>query len=373
MKIKKIILKNFQCHSDLEIDLDSNVNIISGRSDAGKSSIRRAVEFCLLNNVCSGLRKHDTKSTSVVLVFENGVEVERVRSASINRYILRNDGEEKVFDTVGRSVPEEISTLIGIEPIEVEGEKIYLNSYPQISLPFLYDKSPVQRMKIFNKLTGNEVLNTLFVNFNKNILRIGRDVKTKKEIIEKQEVELKSNLETKNRLEERVGLLINNLAYIKDLEENYSKLLKLKELNESNSKEKARCEEGLKGLEYFQDVDTVGLTKKIEDFKVKKTLEMALQATISKKSTLDTELGKLTIPEWNSKEIMGKITSLNELKTLAEKKKLNTAKNTEISSLINEHSKKVNILEKEYKTLLKEMKVCYVCGQKIEEINCVNH
>jgi len=71
MNIKQIILKNFQKHSDLTLDLKEGVNIIYGASDKGKSTIRRAIEWCLFCEQISGVRKEGTKQTSVTIIFEN--------------------------------------------------------------------------------------------------------------------------------------------------------------------------------------------------------------------------------------------------------------------------------------------------------------
>lgn len=155
--INYIILKNFQRHEKLKIDFCNGINIIHGESDKGKSSIRRAIEWICFNQSIDGIRKTGTKQTSVILGLKNDIEIERVRSTSINRYILRINDEEKVFDSIGKSIPEEIQEVLNIYPVEFDDEKIYLNSQNQLGLPFLMDKSPSVRMKLFNKLSGNDV------------------------------------------------------------------------------------------------------------------------------------------------------------------------------------------------------------------------
>jgi DNA repair exonuclease SbcCD ATPase subunit len=47
--IKRIEIKNFQAHKNTEIDFDPGVNVISGASDAGKSSIFRALLWVITN------------------------------------------------------------------------------------------------------------------------------------------------------------------------------------------------------------------------------------------------------------------------------------------------------------------------------------
>ncbi len=151
MWIKKLQLINFQKHSDLKIDFKNGVNVLYGSSDAGKSCIRRAIEWITQNESIDGIRKTGTKQTSVSIILDNDIEIERIRSQSINRYIIRQGDDEKVYDAVGKSIPDEVKEVLSIYPIDIDGEEIYLNSYPQIGLPFLFDKSPSFRMKLFNK------------------------------------------------------------------------------------------------------------------------------------------------------------------------------------------------------------------------------
>ena len=45
MKIKKLILKNFRAYKDITIDFDSDLNVIIGRNDVGKSTILEALDI----------------------------------------------------------------------------------------------------------------------------------------------------------------------------------------------------------------------------------------------------------------------------------------------------------------------------------------
>jgi len=190
IKLKTIKLQNFQKHKNLTIDFNEDINLITGLSNKGKSCIRRAIDwviFCL-NISEKDLRKEGSKITKVTLLFNNEVEVEKVRSSSINRYILRKpDEEEQIFDSFGKTTPEEISNCIGMSQIDIEKESLNLNIAEQLTLPFLLDKSPSFRAKLFNKLTGNELLDILFKTCNRESLRIGRELKTTEELIVKQE------------------------------------------------------------------------------------------------------------------------------------------------------------------------------------------
>src|SRR5271165_1267211 len=110
MWLKKLTLKNFQKHEDLTLDFTPGVNILYGHSDAGKSCIRRAVGFLFFNDPRTDdiIRKEGTKTTSVCGLLDDDTEVERVKSASVNRYVIRHPGrKDMVYDSIGSEIPEE--------------------------------------------------------------------------------------------------------------------------------------------------------------------------------------------------------------------------------------------------------------------------
>ena len=123
MNVSKIILKNFQKHSDLTLNFTSGVNYIYGSSDAGKSCIRRAIGFLFFGDPRSDdtIRKEGTKVTSVTAILDNGAEVERVKSSSINRYIVRVPGhKELTYDSIGATIPEEVKQILQVDLVEIE-------------------------------------------------------------------------------------------------------------------------------------------------------------------------------------------------------------------------------------------------------------
>ena len=162
-KLLKIQVKNYQKHEDLTVDFNDDITVITGDTATGKTAVYRAITF--LHN-CSNIseedyRKEGTKETSVKGWYSNGFQVERIRSNSINRYVLSKEGmEDKVFDSFGKEVPEEIKKAFGFDSFEVEKEKIHLNFSDQDQMNFLIDStySDTFKAQLFNKLTGNEIV-----------------------------------------------------------------------------------------------------------------------------------------------------------------------------------------------------------------------
>jgi energy-coupling factor transporter ATP-binding protein EcfA2 len=106
----KLRVNNFQSHSDSELEFaEGKVNAIVGPSNAGKSSVIRALELVALNRP-DGMtyRKHGTKETRVTL---DGVT--RVRGNTANQY--EADGE--VYKALRSAVPRQVTDALRLTDI----------------------------------------------------------------------------------------------------------------------------------------------------------------------------------------------------------------------------------------------------------------
>jgi len=188
MWLKKIELENFQKHEKFEADFVQGVNILSGETDAGKSCIVRAIKWVMFNEPKGELvRRIGSDRTSVSITLDNDVKIQRLKSNTENAYIVVKDGEENRYDAIGKNVPVDVTNILGVSRMEVDKESLMLNIAPQIALPFLLKDSGTFRMKVFNKLTGNDILDDVAKSFNKDLLRIGRDEKANQEALEKKD------------------------------------------------------------------------------------------------------------------------------------------------------------------------------------------
>ena len=278
--LNKLIRKICQRHCDLQINFTNGVNVLTGASDTGKSCIRRAIEWLFQNENIDGIRKVGTKQTSVEAILSNGYSVERIRSISINRYKIKKGDNIQVFDSIGKTIPDEVKQVLGVFPIVVDGEEIYLNSQPQIGLPFLFDRSPAFRMKLFNKLTGNDVLDRLFTQFNKDILGIKRNLKLEGDQFEERSEILSSKTIEMEKAVAKHKILKNRLESLKQKHEKYCKLLKVKELMESNYGKKKNIVDNLKSIHIPYDVDMKQLMIKISDYEVYKSYRNGLEKLV---------------------------------------------------------------------------------------------
>jgi len=369
MKIKLIHLINFQKHADLVLNFQPGVNILYGSSDSGKSCIRRSIDWVLFNAKIDGVRKSGTKNTVVSIVFDNDIEIIRERSVSVNRYSLRKNklSDIIVFDAIGKTIPQEIKDAIGIEPIIIEDEEFYINSAPQLALPFLFDKSPTWRMKLFNKLTGNDLLDTLFVSFNKDVLGIGREIKVLIESLPKQEILLQEKETEVKQLKARYQRGQTYLKKIDEINTKHSKLLELTDLLINNEVHIARAEKALTGINIPQTVDSQALTSKIEQLDALKSLYIALHS-MQIKDGIVAQLKEIRIPDVDLLEKMGtKIDLLEKVKVLGDNLEMNAAKQQRLTKDLEYGILDIQHLGDEFKTLLKEAKTCPLCLGEISD------
>lgn len=230
MKINKIVLHNWQAHENLELNFSDGLNIITGLSDTGKSSIRRAIDWICTNLKISenDFRRENSKETSVILFLDNEFEIERIRTDSINRYIIRKEGyEDKIFDNIGTSIPEEVKQILGMDLITIDKESLNLNIAQQLTLPFLLDFPASFRAKLFNKLTGNEPLDQTFQACNKEKLSINKEIQVLEENIPKQKEEIENCTKQYNALSEKLTIIKDLYSQIEEKIIIYDELKKL--------------------------------------------------------------------------------------------------------------------------------------------------
>jgi predicted ATP-dependent endonuclease of OLD family len=143
--ITALELKNFQVHKRLKLDLNHPITTIIGDSDHGKSAILRALHWVSLNRP-SGCEFMNWGANDVsVRVVVDDKEVTRSSSNTTNLYSI-GDKEYKAF---GRDVPEDITKLLRISPLNFQG---------QHEAPFWFSLSPAEVSRQLNQIVNLELI-----------------------------------------------------------------------------------------------------------------------------------------------------------------------------------------------------------------------
>jgi len=339
--IEKIKIENFQSHSDTEIQFSSNVTVITGKSQSGKTSILRAFRW-LAQNRPKGFRFHSYFSED-----PTKVEIQIDRRKIIH---LKNDKEEKYFldgesfEGFGFSVPDEILSLLNLSEINIQD---------QLEEPFLITSSPGSVARAVNEVTNLEqvdewvsTLTSRINSLNKEISIYEQEIRSFEEKIEKYEGI------------EKVGSLLKKTSFLDE---------KIYESEETIHEIKSRlsdidfCSEAIKSLLWVEKAD-----KWIESLS-------ELQEKISTIEYFIESVNQIEVLE-REVEILGSLIDknevLNETEVWINKYELSRERLDDLIFLrgsIEELEKYLEEHKKKYKTLLKENGICPTCFSEVDK------
>jgi exonuclease SbcC len=176
--IHELTLKNFQSHSATSLTFVAGVNVIIGQSDAGKSTLVRALRWVVHNRPAGDeFISHDAKETFVRLTLDDCV-VERHKGGK-NTYNI--NGTELVG--FGQDVPTEVSQLLRLDDVNIQS---------QLEGPFLLSESPGVIARTFNKVVNLDKIDSAL----SNIRRLETETKNALHTCQSQIGELSEELTT---------------------------------------------------------------------------------------------------------------------------------------------------------------------------------
>lgn len=155
-----IHIKGIQSHLDTMIKFTPGLNVITGSTDVGKSTVMRAFLWTIKNKPSGDslrnwyLDEDDEISSEIGI---NGQEVVKVRKNNSNFYLF---GEHK-FEALKTNVPSEIEEVFNLSDFNIQTQH---NPY------CLINDSPGERARKLNELVGLDVIDKLFKNLNSKII-----------------------------------------------------------------------------------------------------------------------------------------------------------------------------------------------------------
>ena len=170
--IKSISLNNFESHKKSSLEFCEGVNVISGTSGHGKSSIVKAFDWTF-NNKPTGSPFVSSFAKGRELTIAN-VEttdgtIRREKNKSNNQYIINND-HKNPLKALRSDVPDRVQEISKIKNVNIQ---------KQIDQFFLLDKSPGKVAKAFNEVAGLEVMDKALVIANSEVKEIETRIKIK--------------------------------------------------------------------------------------------------------------------------------------------------------------------------------------------------
>ena len=366
--LTKIELENFQKHTHLVIEFVDGVNIINGSTDIGKSCIRRAISWIYFNEPTGDvIRKTGTKKTSVKVWLNTGNTVERIKSDTVNAYILNEDDKNR-YDSIGKQIPEEIRKILGIYPLEVDNEEIILNIAEQITMPFLMDKSGTFRNKLFNKLTGADLLDSAMQGLNSDLLHINKEEKSENQHLQENQTELELLNIERDKKEKQQEQLTKYFNLVKKATEQQNRLLEYKESIDKLNTEILSNQEKINSIKSIDEDKLTELDCAINTLEILN--ELLYNIKQNKKELLELEElnNKIKIPKIDVNDLRNKIEQLTRLQKIIEQiNRINSVSDNLITTSDN-LNKEIEQDKIKYKELLKQAGVCPTCKQSTERL-----
>lgn len=164
--LEHLVVKGFQKHKSITIDFDEKVTLITGDSDAGKSSLIRALRWICTNKLRSKNWLNNKSKYAEVAVTVDGVTVKRRKGQGKNAYKIDN-GEP--FRAVREEVPVKVSEALQITD---------LNFTSQHATPLWFSLTPGQVSKELNQIVNLEIIDKTLTNIASRV----RKVKAEEEV-----------------------------------------------------------------------------------------------------------------------------------------------------------------------------------------------
>jgi hypothetical protein len=192
-------ITNFECHKYTLLEFSPGLNAIVGMTDKGKSSVKRAIEWCARNEP-SGLDFRpwtvDKKElTSVTISKTDGKWVTRERNENINRYLSCD--KKDPLEAFGQGPVKEILETLNLSDFAIQG---------QFEQYFLLQSSPTEVSRFLNETIGLDVADELIKTINSIIYKTRDGADNAQEQIERLTEEIKE-YDYLNQLEVEIGVL----------------------------------------------------------------------------------------------------------------------------------------------------------------------
>jgi exonuclease SbcC len=344
--IKSIKLTNFQRHKDSLFKFTPGVNIISGKTKAGKSSIVRALRYVSENRpITNKYERRGQKGFVIDVEFDDGV-VSRVKDKG-NKYILNG----KELNAVGTDVPEEVSQFFGFNDFSLQGQFD--------AVKFLTD-SPGKVAKYINSITKQEIIEEVTKNINTEVKNITDEKNTTERLLLENEQKLTS-LSELTKLKAKKDKIQNKIGeHTEAVKIYYALSVIVDNVNELNKK-----------IESFADLESLSkeVNKVIEAHKEYQGLKKWNESLLSLICGLSLAEGKISK--------LKNIDKLSAILKMAEEEKQELNEITEVKRKINFYIKSLESIQLKTEELNKEIEeqqgllsgidICPLCGNKWEQ------
>ena len=329
--IESIEIRNFQIHKKTRIEFVPGINIISGTSDNGKSSVIRAFRWVLENRPQGySFRRWGTpeKAITAVDVVVDSETISRKRGNIKNEYVF----EDTVYKALRSDVP---------DPIKEHLETLSFNIQMQNEKVFLFQDSDSNVAKLINDVSGISIIDDIHKESNKRLRDLNSEEKILKDLIKdkkaqkasyKSFVGLKKSLnalrikvediDTKQESLDDITECLDNYRRLKQkkkrlpnvsgIEESISKLEKKRRILEEKEDSLDDLESFISFMEGINRVDEEDIIKISESIKKAEFLVKSLQKQEESLSVIEEDIDHVEYLISTRKENKIKLKNIND-------------------------------------------------------------
>lgn len=225
--ITSVEIENFQSHEKTVVNFKDGLNAIIGESNSGKTSILRAIRWCLDNDPHgSDFITTGKNDCSVTVIFDDNTKITRSRtrtdsgSYDVTGKTIQPDGTitlwTQTYKGFSNNVPIEVSNIHQMPKINLTKDICtHLNMMSQLDGPFLVTESPQVKAAIIGRLTGTQIIDLAVKETNKKILSNSKEIKFFKDqkeskLIELNKFNLQGDIEVLNALNSIDNFVVYN-------------------------------------------------------------------------------------------------------------------------------------------------------------------
>jgi exonuclease SbcC len=166
-QIKSIRIKNFESHEDSILDdFSPGLNAIIGLSNAGKSSVIRALALVCYNEFDPQSVRHGHENCEVEVTTSNG-KVKVTRGKKNLWEVTDRTGKTSYFDKIGKQILPEVSEILGFGLVKLGDVEMKVNIMDQLESHFMLagfgDKEATGslRAQVVDEISGLSGIETL--------------------------------------------------------------------------------------------------------------------------------------------------------------------------------------------------------------------
>ena len=211
--IKSLKIENFQSHLNSCLEFSNGINVISGQSNNGKSSILRSLSWVIFNRPLGLSFKSSfsaKKDTVKITINTEADEIVREKNDSINQYKINN----AILDTVGSNCPDEIASVLNFSELNIQS---------QFEKHFLITESAGEVGRTINGFLKLDDIDALISNISSKITSTNKELEIKKQDLDKLNLSLEK-FKDYDLIENLVNQIIEYDSKVKTIE-NKVKLL----------------------------------------------------------------------------------------------------------------------------------------------------